>query len=43
MEFRYSIRPHGAIAPLEAMRFGIERSQPLLASAPRTRRLPSRV
>ena len=33
VEFRYSIFPHGAYRPLEAMRFGIECSQPLLASA----------
>ncbi len=33
VEFRYSICPHGVYRPLEAMRFGMERSQPLLASA----------
>jgi len=33
VEFRYSIRPHGSYVPLEAMRFGMECSQPLLASA----------
>ena len=33
VELRYSIQPHGRYVPLEAMRFGMERSQPLLASA----------
>ena len=33
VSFRYSIRPHGVYRPLEALRFGIECSQPLLASA----------
>jgi alpha-mannosidase len=32
VEFRYSICPHGVYCPLEAMRFGTGRSQPLLAS-----------
>ena len=32
VEFRYSICPHAAYRPLDALRFGIERSQPLLAS-----------
>jgi hypothetical protein len=31
--FRYSIRPHGPYQPAESLRFGIECSQPLLASA----------
>ncbi len=31
VEFRYSIAPHGPYCPLSALRFGIERSQPLLA------------
>ena len=32
VEFRYSIRPHGAYVPLEAVRFGVQCSQPLLAT-----------
>jgi len=32
VEFRYSIRPHGAYSPLEAVRFGVQCSQPLLAT-----------
>jgi alpha-mannosidase len=32
VEFRYSLAPHGPYRPLDALRFGIERSQPLLAS-----------
>ena len=30
--FRYSLRPHGAFDPVAAQRFGIERSQPLIAA-----------
>ena len=33
--FRYSILPHGPYDPAAAQRFGIERSQPLLAAAAR--------
>jgi alpha-mannosidase len=32
VEFRYSICPHGEYRPLEAVRFGVQASQPLLAS-----------
>jgi len=32
VEFRYSIRPHGAYSPPEAVRFGVQCSQPLLAT-----------
>ena len=35
VEFRYSIAPHGAYDPLGATRFGVQRSQPLLASVGR--------
>ena len=33
--FRYSILPHGPYDPAAAQRFGMERSQPLLAAAAR--------